>query len=193
VQWLYVGRIQALNTLDLEEFLIEAWCCGERLQAREFRNVVINMLFFDWEDDESGNPEGLAIAKLAYEKSLPDSALRLLIIDKFTAHAREDMLQGVTEDLPSALLADLTLRFLAAAAKATKARIVRSRAKLKYDVCQRYHDHEDKSLKCSEAGIQASFYILPAERPIEHIPMAPFQEYEPANMMTPGTIDEDSD
>jgi len=160
LQWLYTGRIEALETGDLQEFLVEAWCCGERLQAREFRNVVISMLFENWAFDDPDCPEDFGIAELAYQKSLPKSALRLLVVDKFSTHAHENMLQDVTEDVSPALLADLTLRFLTGVARASKTCTIRTpqRKRLRYDVCQRYHEH-DNHFECSEQAIEASFCI----------------------------------
>jgi len=48
IQWLYGPKIQACDNLDLQDLLVHAWACGDRLQVPDFKNVVINMLFADW-------------------------------------------------------------------------------------------------------------------------------------------------
>ena len=178
VQWLYSGRIEALDTDDLQEFLVEAWSCGQRLQAREFQNAVINMLFQDWAEYRSSvYPNNYAIAARAYATTMPRSTLRTLIIDKFSAHAHSNMLDSVTEELPSDLLADMTQRLLTNVAELieTGSEAEDSRSRLEYDICERYHEHKEGSVPCTGAEIRASYRLFePPSTKFENL--APFEQ-----------------
>jgi len=77
------------------------------------------------------------------------------------------MLEGVTEDLPHALLADMSLRLLTHVANTLDYNYKGQpniRAQLHYDVCQRYHEHETGSTPCTKDQIKASYRILPMRK-----------------------------
>jgi len=159
VQWLYIRRIEALNTEDLQEFLVEAWCCGERLQARNFKNVVVSMLFRDWASYYPGYPRNYDIAVLAYEQTTPGASLRKLVIDKFSRHASTNMTLYSSEELPVDLLADLTHRMFEniAAFNETGILTAQPQARLDYNICECYHEHEVESPLYTMRQIKASY------------------------------------
>jgi hypothetical protein len=178
VQWLYIRRIEAVNTHDLQDFLVEAWCCGERLQAREFKNVVISMLFWDWAPYRHGYPKDYAIAALAYENSPYRSPLRKLVIDKFSAHANKDMLHSRAEELPFDLLADLTQRMLTNVATFNETGLLGTmpQARLEGNICQLYHEHAVEAPLCTMRQIKASYRMLHENSDLSEMRwLAPFE------------------
>ena len=84
------------------------------------------------------------------------------------------MLDCVTEDLPPALLADLARSLLANDAVLATIRTTR----LRYDVCSRYHEHEDGHTPCTPEQINATFHIISsAVAATELQKLAPFEHY----------------
>jgi len=103
------------------------------------------------------------------------------VVDKFSAHTDSKMLSGVTEDLPNALLADLTVRLLTNVARVCDIGGPMTRAPLDYEVCSRYHEHKKGSRPCTTEQIKASYHILPERTDYtEFKTLAPFEHYSPA-------------
>jgi hypothetical protein len=167
-RWLYTGTILVNDDGDLDRLLIHAWACGDRLQATSFKNTIMTLLYKDWRSiRERGNYPRIEVANLAYAVSTPQCTLRKLVIDKFSSHLRDDHVTAEVLSLVSSELKDDLLTAMAAKFEALHQPISREQAlttlrRLEYDVCDRYHQHENDGPPCTPVSCASSYNLLPA-------------------------------
>jgi len=163
LRWLYTGNIAVVNSdKDLDQLLVIAWALGDRLQARHFKNAVMNALMEDWSIFGESYPRNMKAAVLAYNLSAPGSKIRQLACKKFTCHTHDSWLDDQVLQLPN----DLVVDFM----KATSSIVAMMRDKvldyvyLKNDLpgrgCPLYHEHGPGEGVCSESDIKKSISVF---------------------------------
>lgn len=168
VQWLYSGKVEAVNTRALDELLIRAWALGDRLQASSFKNAVVNTLAADWQHNIMNYPT-MKTVLLAYEVSPTDSTLRRLAMRKCSMHVPEDlhleddkMDESIPQDLHSDLRRAMAQVIEGVAGKDPKfAKIKRQvLGHLEYeDICTTFHEHKDGEGCCNATEIRETFIM----------------------------------
>lgn len=166
VRWLYTATIELIDAGDVDQILVLAWVLGDRLQARHFKNVVINALCEDWRAYRL-YPVTLNAAAMAYELSPENSKIRLLACHKFSNHTdnkwEDNDVDGLEAlPLPAELVLDLW--------KSTSTIVSKVRSKdidstvfqkeLSFDVCAQYHEHTPEEAVCTKSDMSASFKLV---------------------------------
>jgi len=163
LRWLYTSRVAVINSeTDLDQMLVMAWALGDRLQARHFKNAVMNALMDDWRTFGESYPRNLKAAVLAYNLSAPDSKIRKLACKKFSVHLHDRWLDDQDFQLPTDLLMDLmkSMSHLWSCVRDKEVDYKYPKEDLKHDVCFWYYEHTPGEETCSESDIRASISLF---------------------------------